>query len=89
MDLRRISQTSIEKLGQLRRSDRFLNRLVGSRSVVAGIIAGLGKTGETGLLPELVEYGLGSDHTVREAAHNALTSLIACVPITRLLELDI
>ena len=88
MDLRRISQISIEKLGQLRRSDGFLARLVRSRGVETGIIADLGETGETGLLPELVEYALDSDRIVREAAHKALTSLIACVPVTRLLELD-
>src|SRR5262245_39734234 len=88
MDLRKISHASIEKLGQLRRSSGFPG-LGRSPEIEAGLITDLGQTGETGLLPELSSYALDANRPVREAARKVLSSLIARVPVARLLELDV
>ena len=89
MDFRKISESSLVKLAQLRPVENFFSQFTRDYSLAASILTELGTTGEVGLLPELIVFALHSNRTVRTAAHRALTSLLSGVPSDRWPELDV
>ena len=88
MDIQRISQSSADKLAEVNRGGSLLSRLLRNYERAAAIIVELGKTGEVGLLPDLLRFALEDNSSLRAAAYSALSDLLSAIPLGHLLEVD-